>query len=572
MNKKTIPYGRSNYEELVQKNSYFVDKTAYIGLLESYDNPVFLRPRRFGKSLWCSILSNYYDINKRERFEKLFGSTDIGKDPTPHKNTFMVLHVDFSVIEVNDALDTIEHSFNNHCNNCLELLVRQNSARFLNQDDLVDHQQSIAFNLDVVLTAIVEKELPPLYVIIDEYDNFSNQLVTTHKDSLYYHLTADDSFFKTFFKLLKRGRQSGGIANVFITGVLPITMDDMSSGFNIASFLTLRPTFSAMLGYTQAEVDHLLDAVFKDYGLDSEMRSEVDALIENHYNGYQFVAGSTDKLYNSAILMYFLRLLCEEGKIPKDLIDPNLKTSIQWVKRIAQNDAQELVDNLSIDQISSYDDSLLREKFNMGQFFDKAYQPISFFYLGMLTIKDEYGMCVPNTNMRTIMLEYFNELHHIDVSTQYADMMRGFVENPDLEKLFANYWKLYISQFLADIFQKVNENFYRSTFYELCRRHLSHVFSFYVEHSLPSGRSDLEFVGKYQSQYAGLHYVLEFKYYSNAEVEKQKLDIETFTLLEDDKKQVTRYAADIALERPEAQVSAFVIYCFGNQGYRLFRV
>ncbi len=144
-------------------------------------------------------------------------------------------------------------------------------------------QDNAAANLEQLLNFIQKNDTPKLYVIIDEYDNFANQLVTTHKDDLYRALTAEDSFLKTFFKTLKEGRKTGVIANIFITGVLPITIDDLTSAFNIATFLTLHPKFENMLGFTQAEVDQLLDEIYHDYEIEPTTRSEVDDVIKSHY-------------------------------------------------------------------------------------------------------------------------------------------------------------------------------------------------------------------------------------------------------------------------------------------------
>ena len=187
--------------------------------MEEYENPVFLRPRRFGKSLWCSILNNYYDINKKEQFETLFGDTEIGQNPTATKNSYMILHLDFSVIDVTDDIDEIEHEFNNHCNHVLKTLLTTNKDIFTDIYT-IDTKEKASFNLNIILQEILANKLPPIYIIIDEYDNFSNQLVTNYHQSLYQKLTSDDGFFKTFFKVLKAGRGSGAIANVFITGVL----------------------------------------------------------------------------------------------------------------------------------------------------------------------------------------------------------------------------------------------------------------------------------------------------------------------------------------------------------------
>ncbi|MCP4132875.1 MAG: AAA family ATPase [bacterium] len=574
MTKKRIPYGVSSFEALKTKNCYFIDKTNYIPLLEEYENPVFLRPRRFGKSLLCSILNYYYDLNKKKQFDDLFGDTYIGKNPTPLKNSFMMLRLDFSVIKVTNDLPAIEHSFNNHCNNALNSLVRVNQSYFGNEFKINLHED-IAYNLDLVLQEIRTKQLPQIFVTIDEYDNFSNQLIISHNDHLYKSLTTDESFLKTFFKALKWGRQNDSIFNIFITGVLPITMDDLSSGFNIASFITLDPVFTNMLGYTQKEVDTLLDNIYRDYELDTTNLPEVKTVIKNNYNGYSFIKKQQEELYNSTILMYFLRQLCSQGEIPEFLTDENLKVDINWVKRLTASNAaksKELVDKIIIENALPYDRFFLKEKFSMSQFFTESYYPISFYYLGMLTMKDDFYLQLPNTNMKRIFIEYFNELNSIDVSTKYAEMMRSFAVKPDMAKLFSDYWRLYICQFPEAIFQKVNENFYRSTFYELCGRYLSRTYTWNLERSYPQGKSDLEFVGKYNTDFAGFRYIIEFKYYSNNEVKKQKLDIKNFQLIPADKEQLDGYCRGLKQEYPEARVSKYLIYCFGNRGYRVFEV
>ncbi|KPA18853.1 hypothetical protein MHK_000934, partial [Candidatus Magnetomorum sp. HK-1] len=296
--KKRILYGNANYKELVNENGYFVDKTAYIKELEPVKDPVFLRPRRFGKSLWCNILECYYDINQKDSFDTLFGQTYIGKNPTPMKNAYFVLHLDFSVIEPDRSIKSIENNFNQECNLCMDMILCLYKDWF--QDKMIiDMNKSATSNLNAILYYIRKNKLPLLYVIIDEYDNFANQLVISDKTALYDELTGDDSFLKPFFKTLKKGRKDGSIANVFITGVLPITLDDLASGYNIADFLTLHPKFECMLGFTQTEVNQLLDVIYQDYDIDPVNRKEIEAVIKAHYNGYHFVEPLGESLYNS---------------------------------------------------------------------------------------------------------------------------------------------------------------------------------------------------------------------------------------------------------------------------------
>ncbi|MBF0413413.1 MAG: AAA family ATPase [Desulfamplus sp.] len=577
--RKRILYGNANYEEIVSKNGYFVDKTKYIELLETVENPVFLRPRRFGKSLLCRILECYYNIRQKDDFKRLFGDTYIGKNPTPLKNSFFVLHLDFSVVDPTGTIEDIEESFNYICNMELQSLLRRYSEWFKDKKDF-GSQSRASHNLRDILYIISDSDLPHLYIIIDEYDNFANQLIVARDDKLYRELTKDDGFLKTFFKTLKEGRKTGAIANVFITGVLPITMDELASGFNIARFITLNPQFENMLGFTQQEVDTLLDSIYSDYEFDPSTRHEVDAIIKNHYNGYHFVNPKGEAVYNSTMLMNFLVELCENRGIPKHLTDLNLRTDLSWIRRLTGSNPQlteEFVNRLTMENIIRYDDRFLVTKFDMNQFFHKDFFPISFFYLGMLSRYDDFYLKLPNLNMRQIFVEYFNELHRIDVSTKYAEMMQGFIDTLNIPQLFEDYWNLYVSQLPEAIFNQVNENFYRTTFFELCSRYLSSWFTFNVERSYPQGRSDLEFVGKYHERFAGVRIVIEFKYFSNSELKKMRTTVKKFDLREEDTLQIAGYVEGLKQEYPlsrypNIKISEYVIYCFGNKGFRVFEI
>lgn len=572
MNRR-VPYGIMNFAELIEKNSYFVDKTQYIEKLEKYQNPVFLRPRRFGKSLFCSMLQYYYDQKEGSRFCELFGNTWIGKNPTGTHNQYLVLKFDFSVIPISEDITKTEMAFNQIC------VGRITQLKYAYPDlmhDLLDFSPDTDAStaLSLWLGYLQKSDAPQVYVIIDEYDNFVNQYITSHQDHLYQEVTSGDSFLRTFFKTLKEGRQTGIIANIFITGVLPITIDDLTSSYNIATFLSLDSSFESMLGFTQGEVNGLLDMIFKDYQLDPLIRPEIQEVIKTQYNGYHFVDPDGEAIYNSTMLMYFLQDFCDKKKIPKQLTDLNLRTDLSWVKRITSSteNTRDIVSELIQTESVPYDEEYLVSKFNRSQFFDKHYYPISLFYLGMLTKKDQFFLKLPNVNMQKIFAEYFNELYSIDVSTRYAEMMQGFLIDPDLKKLFADYWQLYVGQLPEAVFTRVNENFYRTTFYELCSRYLSTWFTWNLERSYPKGRSDLEFVGKYHEKFAGIRWVIEFKYFSNTEWARMNTSIESFSVRDEDTKQIMGYAEGLRSEYPQALVRMFVIYCIGNQGFKVIEV
>jgi hypothetical protein len=375
--------------------------------------------------------------------------------------------------------------------------------------------------------------------------------------------------------LLKEGRKTGAIHNVFITGVLPITIDELASGFTIADFITLEPAFENMLGFTQTEVDHLLDEIYEAFQFDPCTRAETDALIKSNYDGYHFVNPDGEAVYNSTILIYFLNYFTRYGVYPEYLTDLNLKTDLMWVRRITgsnPDNTKEFVDELLLRGNIEFDKTFLISKFNMSQFFEKGFYPISFFYLGMLTRQDDFSLTLPNLNMRRIFVEYFNELYRIDVSTRYRETMQGFVNTLDMKALFGGYWREYVSQLPEAVFQQVNENFYRTTFYELCSRYLSKWFTWNVERSYPKGRTDLEFVGKYSDRFAGIRMVIEFKYVSNTAFEKLNTAIDDFQLQQADTEQIAGYVEGLTQEYPEAKISQHVIYCFGNRGFRVFDV
>ncbi|MBF0211852.1 MAG: AAA family ATPase, partial [Desulfamplus sp.] len=419
--KKRVLYGAANYEEIVEKNGYFVDKTAYIKELETVDNPVFLRPRRFGKSLLCRILECYYNIRQKDDFQRLFGKTWIGKNPTPLHSSFLVLHLDFSVVEYRGSIEDIEKSFDLVCNSKIRTMIGMSNPWFPDNAQEFIITEKAAETFKRLIEYIEENKLPRLYLIIDEYDNFANQLIVLNKDELYRKLIADESFIKIFFKTIKEGRKTGAIANIFITGVLPITMDELASGFNIANFITLYPQFENMLGFTQSEVSLLLDEVYQDYEIEPSTRKEVEQIMKNQYNGYHFVKQDGEALYNPTILLYFLQYFTHNREIPEILTDMNLKTDLLWIRRITganPQNTEEFVTKLTTDNIIEYDRSLLTTKFNTFQFFEKGFYPVSFFYLGMLTIHDKFYLKLPNLNMRQIFVEYFNEIHNIDVSTK----------------------------------------------------------------------------------------------------------------------------------------------------------
>jgi len=567
---KKIPYAVANYEKIVGGGYHFVDKTSFIRELEKYEIPVFLRPRRFGKSLWCSLLECYYDINRKERFDELFGNTDIGHNPTPLHNTHIVLRFDFSVVEVNPELSLLEKAFNDTCNNAFHILAAA-YRQVVDFSDALD-AESAASALQRTLRAARMAGAPPIHIIIDEYDNFTNQLLTSHQDQLYRKLTTGDSFLRTFYKVIKAGIGDGSVARVFITGVLPITMDDLTSGFNIGQIITLEEHVLEMMGFTQAEVDAYVDQIFAEHDWSSDKREKVRDELRSRYNGYRLLPGTSETLYNSTICNFYLnKLVINNGKLPSETIDDNLRVDVNWLRRLTGSDEEtrQLLEQLMFDGTLPVDMTMLQSKFNMRQFFKKQFYPLSLYYLGMLTFRDEFSLEFPNLTVKTIFTEYFNEIEDISVSEGYTDMFRQFLIDQDLGKLFAGYWHQYVGQIPAQAFDKANENFFRTTFFEICSRYLSRHLSFAIEVNHHSGRTDWEAIGRTDSQFKNQAFLIEFKHFPRKE--GKRLNVLAWDAPQPaEVEQVTKYAKDINRRYPELSIRRHTIYTIGASDFRFF--
>ena len=406
----TVPYAVADFEDLRERGFYYVDKTDYIPGLEDYNAPVFLRPRRFGKSLLISMLASYYDRTKVNRFEELFGGTWIGEHPTKEHNQYLVIRYDFSAMVMADDMQGLAQNFDKL--NCIPVEITLEHNRDLFGDFQFTTRGNAAQMLEELLGYARSHGFPKAYILIDEYDNFTNQLLTSYNDPLYEEVTTSDSFLRTFFKVIKKGIGEGSIRTCFCTGVLPVTMDD------IAEILTLEPNFLHMLGFTYEETKTYLRYVLDKYDSDAseERFEEIWQLIVSNYDGYRF-RPTGKPLFNSTILTYFLKKFAVNGgSIPPELIDENLRTDINWIRRLtlSQSNAKEMLDALVIDDGLPYNITDLFSKFNKKKFFEKEFYPVSLFYLGMTTLKSAYRMVLPNMTMRSIYMDYYNQLNKIE--------------------------------------------------------------------------------------------------------------------------------------------------------------
>ena len=566
----TIPYAVANYADLRDRGFYYVDKTDYIPRLEAYKAPVFLRPRRFGKSLLVSTLAHYYDRTLAHRFEDLFGGTYIGSHPTPEHNRYMIIRYDFSAMVMADNMEGLEQNFNILNRGPVEIMVTHNRDLF--GDFQFSTRENATQMLEEALAYARAHDLPPVYILIDEYDNFTNQLLTSYNDPLYEKVTTADSFLRTFFKVIKKGIGEGSIRTCFCTGVLPVTMDDLTSGYNIAEILTLESDFINMLGFTHAEADAYLRYVLDKYTGSQERYDEIWQLIVNNYDGYRF-SPKGEKLFNATILTYFLKKFAvNKGEVPEEMIDENLRTDIGWLRRLTLSleNSKAMLDALVIDNGLYYNVADLSSKFNKQKFFDKNFYPVSLFYLGMTTLQNNFRMALPNLTMRSIYMDYYNVLNRIDGgANRYVPTYERFVDERDFESLVRNYFEQYLGQFPAQVFDKINENFIRCSFFELVSRYLSSCYTFAIEQNNSEGRADFEMTGIPGTDYYTDDRLVEFKYYKAKEAEKM---LASDAPLPEHVEQMHRYAEDTLRHFPNYKVRTYVVYICANRGWKCWEV
>ena len=298
-----IPYGWADFEAMRLERCLYVDKTRFLHQLERERFAFLIRPRRFGKSCWVSLLESYYDRNRTDRFETLFAGTDIGRQPTVNRHRYVILRFDFSAFD--DTLETLRERFETYCLIVLRYALEANADLF--PEAMIDRILSYP-SIDGKLNELFKfaaKQGIPLYVLIDEYDNFANTILAYRGTEAYHSFTHGGGFYRNFFATLKAGAgQGGGVERMFITGVSPITMDDVTSGFNIGKNVSLHPEFNELLGFTENEVRTVLE-IYRECGV---FEQDVDAALDmmrQWYDGYRFAEDVETDLYNTAMVLYF---------------------------------------------------------------------------------------------------------------------------------------------------------------------------------------------------------------------------------------------------------------------------
>lgn len=421
---KRVPYGVSDFRKIIKYNQYYVDKTMYIPMLEEQpDYLIFIRPRRFGKSLFLSMLETYYDCNLKNQFKDLFGDLWIGNHPTPLQGEFQVLTLDFS--QVGGDYEHLEQNFDSYCGFCFDSFMRR-YKEYYGEEVL---QQVYAEKLSHNKLAIIQKNAAEkgysLYLIIDEYDNFTNTVLNELGEEVYHAMTHASGFFRDYFKKFK-----GSFDKIFMTGVSPVTLDDVTSGFNIGWHISTKPEFDKMLGFSTEDVRDMFTR-YQEAGkipADSDVEAMI-AEIKPWYDNYCFAKQCLEsevRVFNCDMVLYYLRNYMDNGCAPEQMIDPNTKTDYNKMKKLLQLDTLDGDRKGVINRIAKEGEIVtsLYPTFSATDMTKPEVFPSLLFYYGMLTIKGLHGdqlvLGIPNNNVRkqyyTYLLEQYQAKKYIDIN------------------------------------------------------------------------------------------------------------------------------------------------------------
>ena len=424
-----IPYGQGDFRRIRLNRWLYVDKTRFVRRLEQ-DHYVFLiRPRRFGKTLWVSLLENYYDRWWGHEFEATFAGTDIGADPTAERHRYVVLRFDFSA--VNDKLETLEREFETYCHIELRGALRRHPDLF---PETAMHDilapPSIASKLSELFQYAGDHGIP-LYVLIDEYDNFANTVLAHHGAGAYHDFTHGGGFYRNFFATLKSGtaRSGGGIDRLYITGVSPVTMDDVTSGFNIGKNISLHPDFNEMVGFTEAEVRRLVET-YQDLGVFDQGVDTAMGIMGEWYNGYRFAEEAETDLYNTDMVLYYLDQSIPNRRVPKYLIDTNVRIDYGKLRHLLVVERQ-LNGNFDLlrEIIGEGQRDVLRiqPSFPLKQLTDEENFLSLLHYFGLLSIGGVVDgmprLTIPNQTVKQLMYGYLRDAYR-DVEVFRVSMYR----------------------------------------------------------------------------------------------------------------------------------------------------
>ena len=553
---KLLPSGINDFERIRRDNLYYVDKTQYISVLEHGDSYLFFgRPRRFGKSLFVSMLEAYYDIKNKDRFDELFSGLWIHEHPTERRGFYQVMVLDFS--KVNGGADNVEENFNTYCGNrMIEFVEKYEEFYYKGFANDIKNEKNATERINII-TSKAKQYRNPLYLIVDEYDNFTNTILSLHDETVYLAITHGEGFYRDLFKKFK-----GGFERIFLTGVSPVTLDDLTSGFNIASYVSQYSELNQLLGFSETDVKEMIKYYHSVGKIKGDLQQQTDFIISTikpWCNNFCFSLKSFENnepsMYNGMMVLYYMNLYMKNGQFPDDMTAPNSMMDYGKLDHLVK--LEKLMGNNLRDSIihkaanEEYVLGVVKEHFPATELIEDENFISLMYYYGMLTIRGKFGfrmkLSIPNNNIRKQYYQYiinqYNQSAKIDVShlQDTFDSAAMFGEWKDMFEYVAERYKVCASN-RNSIEGERNIQGYFMAYLSLCPYYLM-----CPEIELNHGYCDIFLMPDRRFDDVKHSYIVEFKYVntnSSAQDVLNKFDEATA--------QLSTYAADAKIQNMTA--------------------
>ena len=433
-----IGYAQADFATLIKENNLYIDRTAYIRSIEdeSNRNLIFVRPRRFGKSLWLSILHYYYAVEHKDKFDTLFGNLAIGQNPTPLRNNFMVLRMQFAGIDVETEQSTYQGFRANVMTGIIDCMTAY-PAYFSEKDKAKIEATDMPANMMQTFLSLYKGQNTPykLYILIDEYDQFANELVALDADR-FQAIIGSTGYVRKVYELMKNAANEGVMSRFFATGVSPLTVDSLTSGFNISTSLGLELDYHDLMGFKRDEVAYIL----KKVGATDADIPNIIVDLKGWYNGYLFHEEAEERLYNSDMIMYFASHYERRKQYPRRMLDANIATDYTKVKKIfnIKQQEQKFIPTLKALTSEGVVSSTITEFFNLERGFSEFDLISLLFYMGWITIQDidegMYNFQIPNRVIQELYYQYFvdiieREYGLNETATKVQNALKEFSKN-----------------------------------------------------------------------------------------------------------------------------------------------
>ncbi len=523
-----FPYGFSDFYLLRSEKYFYIDRTTHIKFIEEAGNQLlFLRPRRFGKSLLLSMLENYYDVAKADDFDKLFGNLAIGKNPTPIHNKYLVMKWDFSNISPVGDSKQIENSLSNYLNERFQDFANYYQS-ILQISISINSSNPIASFLS--LLRAVRTTPYKLYIFIDEYDTNANEVMmggNQISNSRYDALTSAESSLKTLFKAVKSASSGQGLERVFITGVSPVLMTDITSSYNVAKDIYLRSEFNDLCGFRESELASIVNNIAKECDLTSTKAEQALTLMKDFYDGYCFNYRKTEDIYNPTLALYFLDNFQQECQFPRKMLDNNLamdRGKLSYVSSLLNGESvifQALNENPPLSLFELADRFGIQDMLSANK--DTQFIVSLLYYLGILTLNGETELGqlrfkIPNLVARKLYVERLFEMHLTKSEReQTGKLAEDFFQTGDLQAICDFMEQHYFKVFDNRDYKLANELTIKTAFLTVLFNDVLYV----MDSEFSTGRRYVDLsmmIRPERRKFPIFDFILEFKYISLSEV------------------------------------------------------